>query len=271
MKKYDYYRSASSGTKRSVKVRKKRSVSFLKPILLFCFFVALCLGGYWAAKRAYAAISAARMGQWKPSAVVISGVEGSLLSEISAETEGKINQPFSSQDAQKLQSSLVRKYPQLRRIQVQRSLFTSKLKISVKRRTPIARFTQEGQEFFMDEDGTVYADPHPDPLLAVTQVELIGQVPQNLGDEFAEFVSSVLKLKKQLHFSNLRFDLKKDTVTMFLPDGSVLDFGAAKSLRQKTRRAAQIQAHAQQNHLTPYELDFTYFEDGKVFLRQKAR
>jgi len=271
MKKYDYYKPISSRNRKPQKVRKKNHISFIKPLFLFVIFIALCLGGYVAAKRAYAAIAAARMGQWKPSSVVVSGVEGAVAAELLAAAEPKKDQPFSSQDAIRLQAELSRKYPQFRRIQVQRGLFTGKLKILIKRRTPLAYFLQDGKELFIDESGSIYTDPHPDPLAAVPQVEFLGQAPQNLGEEFADFVSSVLKLRKQLNFSSLQFDLRKDTVTMYLPDGSVLNFGEAKSLRQKAKRAAQIQTHAQQNGLTPYELDFTYFEDGKVFLRQKAR
>ncbi len=269
MKAYNYYRSPSRAPRKRP-VRKKPSVSIIKPLILFVFLIALCVGIYWGAKKTYEVIKISRMGEWKPAEVVVSGIDGALAGEIMSAGQSKLKQPFSTRDAVRWQADLARLYPQFQRISVQRGLFSGKLKVSVKRRVPVAHFEYQNQTHFMDEDGAVYLDPHPDPLQKTPIVELVGTVPQNLGEEFAGFVRSVLKLKNQLHFTSLQFDLKTDTVTMHLPDGSVLHFGPAKKLRQKARRAAQIQTHAQQNGLTPYELDFTYFEKGKVFLRHKA-
>ena len=57
---------------------------------------------------------------------------------------------------------------------------------------------------------------------------------------------------------------------MKLPDTSVIRFGQAKNLRQKVYRAAQIESSAKEKQMTAHELDFTYFDEGKVFLRQMA-
>ena len=95
MKKYDYYKPISSRNRKPQKVRKKNKISLIKPLFLFVIFIALCFGGYWAVKRAYAAISAARMGQWKPSAVVVSGVEGAVAAELLSVAEPKKDKPFS--------------------------------------------------------------------------------------------------------------------------------------------------------------------------------
>ncbi len=269
MKKYAYYRSAASvGKKR--KIRKTAAVSFFKYITLFFVFLLLCAGLYGLARRGYAAWSASRMGNWQPTAAAVSGADGILSKELLDVAQRKLKVPFSAQDALQLQTELKQHYPQLRQIRVQRGLLSGKLKISVKRRIPVARLTQKGKLQFMDEDGTLYSDPHPDPLLTVPAIELQGNTPENLGEEFAGFVRSVLKLKDQLEFTALQFNLQTDTVTMLLPDGSRMSFGPAKQLRQKARRAAQIRALAQKTQSQPYELDFTYFDEGKVFLRQKA-
>lgn len=269
MKKYVYYRPAAAVGKKK-KIRKKASFSFLKYIFLFLLFAAVCVGLYWGARRGYEAWTVSRMGKWQASSATVSGAQGVLAKELLAAAQAKTNVNFSVQDAVQLQDELKRKYPQLRQIRVERGLLTGKLKVAVKRREPIARFGEAKQNQFMDEDGTIYQDPNPDPLISVPTVELQGKVPENLGEEFAGFVRSTLKLKKQLEFSSLQFNLQADTVTMGFADGSVILFGAAKQLRQKARRAAQIRALAQKNTSEPYELDFTYFDAGKVFLRQKA-
>ncbi len=270
MKKYDYYRPSASSLGRKKKVRKKPSFSFLKPILFFIVFLLLCFGAYLVASKAFAVFSESRLGRWKPETVSVSGVKGVLAKEMQSAAEQAIGKVFSAQDSARLQASFSKKYPQLRRVNVTRALWSGKLKISVKRREPVAKFVLPGGAVrFIDEDSTVYADANPDPLLTVPFVELEGNVPEKLGEEFVDLVQSALKLKDQLDFAFLRFNTDKDTVRMYLPDECIINFGPAKNLRQKARRAAQIEAlGGRLPH--PHELDFTYFDDGKVFLRQTA-
>lgn len=271
MKKYDYYRPSASSVGRKKKNRKKASFSFLKPLVFFLIFVGLCFAAYLGASKTYAAFSASRLGKWKPKAAVVSGADGVMGKELQAAADKKLNAVFSVQDAVALQSALAKKYPQLRRISVKRGILSGKLKISVKRRVPVAKFIlPDGAVRFIDEDSTVYADPNPAPLLTVPFVELEGSVPEKLGAEFVGLVQSALKLKDQLDFAFLRFNAGADTVRMYLPDECVINFGPAKNLREKARRAAQIEALAKEGFAHPHELDFTYFDDGKVFLRQTA-
>ena len=153
---------------------------------------------------------------------------------------------------------------------VTRGLWSGKLKIAAKRRQAVAKFVlPDGSVKFVDEDSTVYTDPNPDPLAQVPFVELEGSIPEKLGGEFVELVQSTLKLKDQLDFAFLRFNTDKDMVRLYLPDESVIDFGPAQNLRAKARRAVQIEALADKQGLgRPHELNFAYFDDGKVFLRQ---
>lgn len=270
MKKYDYYRPSASSLGRKKKVRKRFSFSSLKPFLLFLFFVALCFAGYVGASKAYRAFSASRIGKWTPKAVNISGVDGELAKQLQNAGNAKLDKTFSLADAAALEQELGRKYPQIRQISVKRGLWSGKLKITAKRREAVAKFVlPDGSVRFIDEDSTVYTDPNPDPLAQVPFVELEGNVPAQLGSEFVGLVQSTLKLKDQLDFAFLRFNADKDTVRMYLPDDSIINFGPAKNLKDKARRAAQIEALCAQRSLpVPHELDFAYFDDGKVFLRQ---
>ena len=135
----------------------------------------------------------------------------------------------------------------------------------------MAKFVLPDQSVrYIDQDSTIYVDPNPDPLHPVPFVELEGRIPAQLGEEFVDLVQSALRLKDQLDFAFLRFNVDKDTVRMHLPDGCIINFGPARQLRQKARRAAQIEAVAKKHFTHPHELDFTYFDDGKVFLRQMA-
>ena len=270
MKKYDYYRPSASSLGRKKKVRKKHSLSSLKPLLLFLFFVALCFAGYVGVSKTYEVFSSSRLSKWSPKAVSVSGVDGDLAKQLQAAGKTKLEKTFSIADAASFEKELSKKYPQLRRVNITRGLWSGKLKISAKRRQAVAKFLlPDGSVRFIDQDSTVYSDPNPDPLAQVPFVELEGTIPAKLGEEFVELVQSTLKLKDQLDFAFLRFNTDKDTVKMYLPDDSIINFGPAKNLRAKARRAAQIEEVCAERKIpSSHELDFTYFDDGKVFLRQ---
>lgn len=271
MKKYDYYRPSAASLGRKRKIRKKASFSFLKHFVFFLVFASLCFACYIGVSKAYGAFSASRLGGWKPQVAVVSGAQGALAKELQAAADKKLDKAFSSQDITPFQRELAAKYPQLRRVSVSRGLLSGKLKVSVVRRKPVAKFELPGGAIrFIDQDSTVYTDPNPDPLLVVPFVELEGNTPQKLGSEFIDLVQSALKLKEQLDFAFLRFNTDNDTVHMYLPDGSMLDFGPAKNLRAKASRAAQIERLPAGFLPRPHTLDFSYFDDGKVFLRQTA-
>ena len=276
MKKYDYYRSAGRPVAKRPKIRKKLSFSFLKPIFLLCVVLTLCVGTYWAAKRAYEGWTASRLGTWKPKAVVVSGADNVLTKEIQTLAQSYIEQPFAISDAVALQKQLSQKYPQLREIHVKRGLFSGQLNIRLKHRVALAKIdnTEQGVRF-IDEDGTLYIDPGLDPLRSILSVEIDGEIPRKLAQPWTRFIEQHLKSKQKLEVKKLVLHLDSQTVEMYLSDGSVIYFGTLIDAREKLRRAAQIVAHQAHVHATgavkPYSLDFTYFENGKVFLRQKAR
>ena len=99
-------------------------------------------------------------------------------------------------------------------------------------------------------------------------VELEGTVPEKLSGEFVELVQNTLRLEKELSFAFLRFNLTKDEVSMHMPDGTVIEFGPARQLKEKSRRAAQIIDWCRRNEKGPQRMDFRFFENGQVFLTQ---
>ena len=98
----------------------------------------------------------------------------------------------------------------------------------------------------------------------------MGDVPEKLQPSFVEMVQSVLKLKKSLPFEALQLNLQDNTVTMRLPDDSIIHFGPARDLKAKAARAAQIMDKARSTYPAPVTLNFEFFEQGKVFLTLSA-
>lgn len=270
MKKYDYYRPTVTVAKKK-KIRKTISFSFLKPLIWLLLLAALGVAGYHFGLKAYRGLAALRVGTWTASQALVSGAEGTLAKELQTIANSKVGNPFSIQDAVRLQKEISEKYPYLCNVQVKRGLMSGKLKVSVDNRTPLAKFiSTDEQEKLIDADGVIYQDPRSNPLRTVTAVELEGAAPSKLDKEWTDLIKSSLKLKKQLDFTVLKLNLTENTVEMKLPDTSVIRFGQAKNLRQKVYRAAQIESSTKEKQMAAHELDFTYFDEGKVFLRQIA-
>lgn len=272
MKKYDYYRPSASSLGKRKKLRKKRPfLSYLKLILLFIAVCLLFFAGYLAVSKGYAAFSSSKISNWQVKSVVVNGLEdplGKALLEMLQPYEGK---PFTVKDAADLRAAIVKKYPQLRKVSVKRGLVTGNLTVAVQRRVPIAKFVLPGQETkYIDSDSTVYTDGSPDPehVKEIPFVELEGDIPAQLSTEFVDLVQSTLALNKALNFAFLRFNLNTNTVKMYMPDGCIIDFGTAESLKDKARRAAEIIVYGRQHFKKPQYIDFKYFKFGKVFLTQ---
>ncbi len=252
--------------------RRKSGTRFLvKLIILFALIAVVGGGGYWGGKQIYTRLSQMRLSDWHVKTVVVSGVKGTLQQDLSNLALPYQNQSFTHQEAAALQQRISEKYPMLTAISVRRGLFNGKLTVSARHRTPLAKFIKPGGIVrYIDADSTVYDDPQPPAGVSVPLVELEGNVPEKLGPEFIELVESTLKLNKALNFKRLQLNLTDDSVRMYLQDSTELDFGSAKRLKDKALRGAQILTLARQKYTGPFALDFRFFENGKVFLTQKA-
>lgn len=268
MKKFDSYRPSSFIVKRAPRRRKKS----LKPFFFLLFILFFLVAAFVGLSKGYAVYSSAKISQWRPQKAVVSGLDGNMQKELLALGTAAVGKPFTLAQAAQLRAQIAQKYPMLREVDVSRGLLSGTLKISAERRTPVAKFVlPDNSVRYIDSDSTVYADTNPVLLTPVPFVELEGRVPAKLTDEFVGLVQSTLKLEKELSFAFLRFNLERDEVAMHMPDGTVIDFGPAKNLRAKARRAAQIISWCRRNEKGPQKMDFRFFENGQVFLTQVGK
>ena len=272
MKSHNYHRTTTISLHRRGRSRRKSGVRFFLKLFLFLFvLVGLVVGGCWGVVKGYHALRQARLSDWHARKIVVSGVTGDLLKALTALATPYQDKPFSIKEAVALRDKVRTTYPMLKEVSVKRGLLSGKLTLSAKHRTPLAKFVRPDDIVrYIDADSTIYADPHPALLTAIPTVELSGEVPEKLNSEFIDLVESTLKLNKDLNFVLLRMNLTDNTVQMHLPDGDEINFGQAVNLKKKTARAAQIMALARGKYPSPFTLDFRFFEEGKVFLAQKA-
>ena len=268
MRKYGYNRPSATLYKRR-RVRSKKPSFFFKFILLLFVLGGLGWCGFMGVRYGYYIIKDAQLTDWHVKSIVITGVDGAIEKEMRAKAVALQGKPFSFEQAENLCKEFTKTYPMLKHIRVVRGLFSGKLKIVGKKREPVAQFVlPDGSRHYIDPDSTVYADPNGPQNVPL--VQLVGEVPEKLQPSFVEMVQSVLKLKKSLPFEALQLDLQGNTVTMRLPDESIIRFGAAKDLKAKAARAAQIMAQARSRYPVPVTLNFEFFEQGKVFLTLSA-
>lgn len=267
MRKYGYKRPAATLYTRR-RVRTKRPSFFFRFFLLLILAAGLCGGLFVCGRAVWRVFSQVQIADWHIKTVDADGFPEEGRAAVLAQLAPLTGQPFSTQDAATWQANLAKAYPMFDEVEVSRGLFSGKLSVSAAPRRPVARFELPDHSYqYLDSTSTVYADPHgPAGLL---QVSLVGPVPEKLDPSFVELVQSLLKLQKSLAFDSLQLDLERPAVTMHLPDGSVIQFGAPQALKQKARRAAQILDKIRGKYPPPVVLNFEFFNRGKVFLTQK--
>ncbi len=250
--------------------RKSGTRIFLQLFILLALLAAALAGGYWGGSKLYTLARQVRLTDWHVKTISVCGVEGNFQRELTSLAAPYIHQPFSIKQAVALREKILQQYPMLTHVSVKRGLLSGKLMISARRRVPLAQFVRpDGAVQYIDTDSTIYADPHP-AVTSIPSVELVGEVSGKLNAEFMDLVESTLKLHKELKFTLLRLNTADNTVTMRLPDGTEIDFGAAVRLKQKAARAAQVVALARKKYMGPFHINFQFFENGKVFLTQRA-
>ncbi len=272
MRKNDFYRPSSSslGKKKRV-VRRKGSSFFFKLFLVVVLLGVVGFGGWLALSQGYRLLVNSKLTDWHAKTIEVSGVDGALNQQIAALAKPYEGKAFSVKDSAALRAAVIKRYPMLKDVSVNRGLLSGRLTVSAARREPIAKFVLPDETVrYIDEDSTVYADPNPHLPAPVPFVELSGSVPEKLSPEFIDLVQSTLKLNKELDFAFLQMDLKENTVKMHMPDGCVIDFGPAVHLKKKAAVAAQILAYARERYEQLEKLDFHFFEQGKVFLTQTS-
>ena len=273
MKTRNYYRpsTVSLGKKKRVVRRKKGTRFLLKIFLLLLGLLFIIAGGRLAVTKGYQLLTRTNLSSWHVKKVTLSGVAEPLYSQVLSQMQPYTGQPLSAQQAGALRQTLMQQYPTLKQVRVKRGLLSGTLTVSAQRGTAIAQFkTPDGRIRYIDADSTVYTDTQPADTSSVLLLELEGPVPDKLNTEFVELVQSALKLRKELDFAFLRLNVADNTVKMYMPDGSVIDFGTAVRLKKKAARAAQIMALAREKYPAPFVLNFRFFENGKVFLTQGA-
>jgi len=270
MRKYGYKRpSATLYVRKRRTVRPKQPSFFFKFLVRFFLFIFVAGGLFLGGRYVWHLVAQAQLTNWHIKSVAVAGIDGPRQQEIAKQAATFVGNPFSYADAQRLEKQIAQAYPMFKEVDVSRGVFSGKLKITIQPRQAVARFVLPDHSYkYLDDTSTVYDDASgPQGLL---QIELEGEVPDKLPASLVEWVEDIIKLKKSLPFEALQLTVPSATVTMHLTDQSIIRFGSADHLKEKAARAVEIMSSAKTAYQAPFVLDFTYFEQGKVFLTHSS-
>jgi len=180
----------------------------------------------------------------------------------------KTNIPFSNKEAKELELELNKNIKQVKSIKVKRKLFTKELLIVGEKHTPLAYITTPKESFFISDEGIIFQDDEAQKNGGFLNISLNGKIEsENLSKELVQCI-------KEVQNTSLR---KTDKLTLDFADQTTRFetlFGPVKlkrfnEVKQQISVLTQILETAKQKNFTqPYFVDFTYFDKGKVYLKQ---
>lgn len=221
--------------------------------------------------------------KWRIKEIKITGATPEARYEVLKYIGFDAGDHITARDAANLESMLKYNLKQFSRVSVRRGWFDGRLKIEVKKQTPLARIITEDKTFLLAPSGVFFADDgQQDSALLPVYVKDGGKsdfLPQEL-----------VKLIKALggaagigsagntggaqtpRVSAAALDMDARTFSVQLGAGAAFaDMGSFSDYGRKITRLGQVMRAAQAKGLKqPYDINFNYFEDGKIYLKQSA-
>ncbi|WP_424244743.1 cell division septal protein FtsQ [Elusimicrobium posterum] len=275
MRKLVYYKSSSPG--RQPKRRKSQnSPSLARPLaILFVFAGMLLSAGYFVYKAAPVVKGKIENFQengysaWNFKTVEVSGLAPEETKAVLDQILFSPGQSVSTEDCKKLAQDLASKIINIKDIRVKRGLFSGKLRISAKPRVAVGQLaTLSAIKQGFDDDGVIYPIPADSKLPFIIIRDDEGKVPQKVSKEIVQLVDAVKVFERELGFSNLTVDKDAKNARIFSEDKTEIVLGPSVNFEAQAKAASKILKYTQGRYKKPFELNFEYFSDGKVYLKE---
>ncbi len=182
--------------------------------------------------------------------------------------EIKINIPFTSKQAKNLEIYLNENIKDIKNIKVKRKFFTKELLIISEKFEPYAKILTQNKDFFITEEGRIFQDNDPQKKGGFLNLFLNGKIESEiLAKELVQFIKEI-KTTSLRKTDKVSINLTEQTATFETKYGPVKlkDF---KEVKNQLSVLTEILKISQKKNFTPpYFVDFTYFNKGKVYLKQ---
>ncbi len=254
--------------------RRRAYKNRIKKIAIFLTVLALCEGAFlfWHQKNSYFEnIKLPSVLTYQVKTINIVTPTEKLKKQIEKQIKNKkinLNVTLSKKEAQDLENYLNENVKYIKSIKVARRFFTKELLVVASKYEPFARIYTPQDNFFMTEDGQIFQDDDPQNKEGFLNIYLNAKIESEiLAQELVQFIKEI-KLSSLRNTNNISIDLNKQTAEFETKFGPVKlkDF---KEVKKQLSVLAEIFKISQGKNFTlPYFVDFTYFNKGKVYLKQ---
>lgn len=193
------------------------------------------------------------------------------IAKITKEQQIEIGTHLTTKEAWNLEKTLKENIKEAKSIIVKRKFFTKELLIESEKFTPFVQIKTPQDSFFMTEEGFIFQDREEQKKEGFFNIFLNAKIESEiLAKELVQFI-------KEIKNTSLR---KTDTLTIDLTGHSArfeTDFGPVKlanfkEVKKQLSVLTEILRIAKNKKFTlPCLVDFTYFDQGKVYLRQNYK
>ena len=249
-----------------VRGRKARAV-LVKKILFAVLIIAL----FGLAAAGFSKLSAVFFAaNWRLKEVKISGGDAGARYEVYKYVGFETGDAVTARDAANLQAMLKVNIKQISEVKVRRGFFDKELKITIKKQPPVARIIRESGAFYLAPAGIFFTDAEFKEIRALLPVYLKDKTNSDfLPQELVELIQALAALKDpRITAAAVDMDAK---VFFVQADGEAAfaDMGGFEAWGRKLKTLARIMQSAREKKLKqPYDINFKYFEDGKIYLKQ---
>lgn len=261
--------------RRFAPIRGKREKALrIKRIILTLSAFAVILAIFFALNKAadmiFDAKSRPQWLQWHVEKINISGEEGAIAEEVGKYITFKKGDAVSYSDCTALEGLLENNLKELKKVSVWRNYFTGDLNIKIRKREPFARIEGEKKSYLFAENGLVFNDDKSPQYASLLAVKAEGEIKDEfLPKEFVELVKAV-KAETGLPVEEFTVNMDSSVFSLRLK-GAYADMGGLKDGAAKIKVLKRIMAESSRRGFKgPFEINFNYFGDGKVYLRPSA-
>lgn len=208
---------------------------------------------------------------WQIKKINIVSPTENLKKQIEKEIKNKninLDTPFSKKETQDLEKYLNENVKYIKGIKVSRKFFTKELLITAEKFEPYAQIYLPKDSFFITEEGQIFQDEDPQNKGGFLNVYLNAKIESEiLAKELVQFIKEI-KTTSLRNTNNIWVNLNEQTAEFNTKFGPVKlkDF---KEVKKQISVLTEIFKISQGKDFTlPYFVDFTYFNKGKVYLKQ---
>jgi len=211
---------------------------------------------------------------WQVKQINIVAPTDYLKTEIAKITKDKqidVGTHITAKDAAELQNTLKENIKEAKSVKVKRKFFTKELLIEAEKFTPFVQINTPQDNFFMTEEGIIFQDLEEQQKGGFFKISLNAKIEsETLAKELVQFI-------KEIKNTSLR---KTDVLTIDLAGQNAqfeTNFGPVKlnnfkEVKKQLSVLTEILQIAKTKKFTvPYFVDFTYYDNGKVYLKQNYK